>query len=233
MGFEKTDGCRADAGLLRGAVKRAPVDLDGGSAGVDAAAAGGTDSPHHCVNAVAVGESLVQPFQHYGHGTLARQRAVGAAVEGPHSAARRAGPDSLLGRDAAQLAAEVHRARQHGIELPGLEGAHANLQRPHARGFPGGHHEAGSAEAECARDAAGHHAAQGAQRAVGGEGRAAGLLQTDEPLQGLWVVEPARPGLSPFGEALLQEPAQVETGGLEIEVDSDHGPRARAILAQR
>ena len=113
-----------------------------------------------------------------------RGRAASAPAATAPSAGRHRRPirvGALPQERAAQIAAEVDGADQRAVQLTGPDGARADLERREAGGRRGGDDEARPSQAEFAGDAAGHHAAERAQHAGGGERRCAGVHGLSEP----------------------------------------------------
>ena len=173
------------------------------------------------VDGVAVRLGTVEPLQHQCHRPVGRGHRRPVRVE------------VLLQERAAQVAAEIDGADQRAVQLTGPDGARCDLEGREAGGRRGGGDEARSSQAEFARDAAGHHAAERAQHAGGGERRCAGVHAMREPAIDGRGVRVGEARARPAGEGLREMPAQVEIGRAEVEVDPDHRPHARPVRPQR
>ena len=183
--------------------------------------AGRAQAAQDRVDGVAVGLGTVEPLQHQRH------RPVGRGHRWPVR------DEALLQERAAQVAAEIDGADQRAVHLTAPDGARGDLEGREAGGGRGGGDEARSSQAEFARDAAGHHAAERAENAGGGERRRAGVHGPSEPAIDGRGVRVGEARAHPAGEGLREMPAQVEIGRAEVEVDPDHRPHARPVRPQR
>ena len=168
MGLDQADRGRVDPAGLVGATdgQRLALDARRQQAGA-AAVAGLAHAAQHRVDAVAVGQRIVQPLEHDHAQALAEQGAVAAGLEGPHLAAR--AERAELGEDGR------HVGRQRGIDAAGEhQPAAAGAQFVDRRGHRQQRRRAGrvdqvvrSAKIEPVGDAAGHHVGHQAGRGVG------------------------------------------------------------------
>lgn len=133
--------------------------------------AGEPQAANRGVNAVAVGQGIVEPLEDQGCGAFAHHRSIGRGVEGVSLAAYRIVPQCMGSQDRAYVAAQIHRPDHYRVHLPTLQRSNADLQSAKPGSLLGRHGEARPAEAELACDSAGDDTAQRPQHPPGVERR--------------------------------------------------------------